>query len=130
MKVDDNQGFLMVEVSIATIFISVALLAVMTFLLQCYASNRQAEGNINAPYLAQHKMEQIKAGLAYDSGSESSTINGVRYIVQWNKALEQTNSFSSLYKTTVNVNWQEQEGNNQLSFSTYLIDGIAQSPQW
>lgn len=129
-KGDSQQGFLMVEISLATIFISVALLAVMAFLIQNIVSTRQAETNTNAPYLAQHKMEQLKAGLTSDNGNESFAMNGVTYIVKWNKALEQTNASGNLYKATIAVSWEERGGNNQLNFVTYLVDGIAQSPQW
>lgn len=129
-KSNSQKGFLMVEISLATIFVSTALLAVMALLIQNIVNTRQADINTNAPYLAQHKLEQLKAGLIGDSGSENFAVNGVTYTLEWNKTLEQSNGSVNLHKATVTVNWNERSGNTQLNFVTYLVDGIAQSPQW
>lgn len=79
-----QQGFLMIEVSVAIVIISVALFAIAGMFIQSTMAGKQAADYTVATNLAQQAMEYLKNGQT--PPYTTTTLNGVTYDIQWSPA--------------------------------------------
>jgi Tfp pilus assembly protein PilV len=123
----DKQGFLMIEVLLATVVISVALLAVAGMFIQSTKATSNSADYTAATAIAQDYLEQIKAGLLIAPfASETKTLNYVTYTVVPEETVSGIND--RLYQETVTVRWTQRGQSVSLSLTTYIVKTLPQFP--
>lgn len=123
-----QHGFLMVEALLATVIITVALVAVAGMFIQSTQATAKAADYTAATAIAQDYLEQIKAGrLAPPYATVSKTLNGVAYTINMAEAVESTID-SRLYRETVTVAWTDKGQNISMQMTTYIVKTLPQFP--
>ena len=122
-----QQGFLMIEVLVATVVISVALLVVAGMFIQSTNMAANSADYTAATAIAQDYLEQIKAGLRIAPfASETTTLNNVTYTVMPQETVSDIDS--RLYQETVTVSWTQRGRSLSLSMTTYIVKTLPQFP--
>lgn len=123
----EQQGFLLIEVLLATIIISVALLTVAGMFMQSTNMASNSADYTAATAIAQDYLEQIKAGLLVAPfASETTTLNNVIYTVMPQEAVSDIDS--RLYQETVTVSWTQRGQSISFSMTTYIVKTLPQFP--
>ncbi|SDF08974.1 hypothetical protein [Sporolituus thermophilus] len=120
----------MLEVVVAIVIITVALLAIASMFVQATQSGISAEEYATAAYLAQETLEKLKAGQVFALPEFTEKRNNRDYKVIWSKTLDTAHAYAKgkLYKASVNVEWQNNGRTYRLELHTNLLEEIPQYP--
>ena len=99
-KPRDDKGFTLIEVLIAITLLTVGLMAVATMQVSAIHGNKTGSDISNATFLAQDKLEELKASADITGESDGSDQAGI-FTRSWQIAPSGTNSRS----VTVTVSW-------------------------
>lgn len=117
----------MIEVLVATVVISVALLVVAGMFIQSTNMTANSADYTAATAIAQDYLEQIKAGLLIAPfATETTTLNNVTYSVMPQETVSDLDS--RLYQETVTVSWTQRGRSLSLSMTTYIVKTLPQFP--
>ncbi len=116
-----SKGFTMIEVLIALVILSVALLALAGLMIYTTRSNSFGNHMTEATTLAQDKLEELRVTswgdlLSGEYQDKVTTATGIEYTRIWNIA----NATDNLRNVTVTVTW------NSGSNSTRFVSAISQ----
>ncbi|HHV87242.1 MAG TPA: hypothetical protein GXX42_15775 [Petrimonas sp.] len=120
----------MLEVVVAIVIITVALLAIASMFVQATHSGISAEEYAAAAYVAQKTLEKLKAGRMPESTEYTVKRNNRDYKVIWSKTPDTVHAYAKgkLYKASVAVEWQNKGRTNSLELHTNLLEEIPQYP--
>jgi type IV pilus assembly protein PilV len=114
-----TKGFTLVEVLVALVILSVALLALAGLMVRTTRNNSFGGHMTEAATFAQDKLEELRAvsWVAILPGSDRKTGNhGIDYARSWNVAIN-----GNLKTVTMTINW-----NDQTAHSINLLSVISQ----
>lgn len=127
--VKKQHGFLMIETMLATVIITIALVAVAGMFIQSTQAHANSSNNTAATAIAQHYLELLKVDKIARPHlpKYSETLNGVTYEV----TIQESQPFSDnrLLQEIVTVSWLEKGKAVSMQMTTYILRGtIAQFP--
>jgi type IV pilus assembly protein PilV len=118
MKRQDQRGFTLIEILIATFVLSVVLLAISTMVFSVMRATSQSKEMATATTLLQDKLENLKnapvGSLA--AGNDSTNLGNIAYLRQWNIA-----TAGNIRTVNVTVNWNSRGAHN-ISMTTLRGD--------
>lgn len=117
-----QNGFLMVEVLIAVVIITVALVSVAGMYIQSTKAGIQATDYTMAASLAQDRMERLKAGQTI-TNNEVVSIGGVGYTITFQNTPTALDA-DKLFLIQVTVQWVERGQSQNIVITTYLARNI------
>lgn len=127
----DRQGFILLEVLLAAMLITVSLLALSGLFIQATRAHSSMAAGSTAVAIAQAYMEKVKSGLLtapYDEYTEN--LNGIVYTVDISEAADTSvDSTGALALVTVTVSWPAGGAVTTVRFVSYIINGLPQFPQ-
>lgn len=129
----NQKGFLMVEVIVATVIISVALVAISGMFINSTIANRKAADYTVAANLAQKQMELLKVqpssywaaisvfpkNISWQDSSETTplSINNITYTIT--TTADVCSEDSNLVQVTVAVSWDDRGVSRALQLTTF-----------
>lgn len=116
----NQRGFLMVEVLVACVIITVALLAVGGMYMQSLRAAIEAEQYTVAATLAQDRLEKVKAGQEV-TNPQTMPVNGIAYSIS--SASEPT-AQTNLNLLTATITWTARAQARDFVLTTYLAENI------
>lgn len=123
-----QHGFLMIEILVAVVIITIALVVVAGMFMQATQATSHSADYTAATAIAQDYLEQIKAGIltAPFATSYTETLNHINYTV----AVRETVSVhdARLYQETVTVTWIQRGQSVSMSLTTFIVKNLPQFP--
>lgn len=133
MKIEDQKGFLLMDVVLAVLIITIALVSIVGMYTQSVRANSRANQYTIAANLAQQRLEEVKRDIEERRNSIRNW-NEAEYPVNFtavtselpNGKVETTASLHSdpsakIIILTVTVKWSDKAGSNDVAMSTYAL---------
>ena len=112
-KKQNEKGFCMLEIFIAMIILSIALMTLSSFSRATILMRQFAKGSDAAYSTAQQKLSALKAEtFPASSGIDSTIIDKTCYVREWT-----INDTGYIQKATIVVSWNTIKGRQSLQFS-------------
>ncbi len=128
-----QQGFLMVDILLAVVIISVALVAILSMFIQSTKATHCSAGYTMASHLAQEQMELLKNTQSVAIKNTVVNSNGKIFLIPTDPKIALPTGFSMISKAnqhaefpnalaevTVTVSWQEQNKSYNMPVTTFF----------
>jgi general secretion pathway protein I len=128
-RLSETAGFTLIEVLVALAIVALALVALLRLHLISLRSVDQSESMCRATLIADQKIAETLAGDYPQTGTTSGVEQVGATSFEWQREvsdlrLEQLSAAGPLRSVSVNVRWPQGAQQKQLSFKTYVAQGL------